>query len=62
MSTSHNNTDTRIHDYKFQVVYQRKKKKGYSTQKATFFDERDALLWEHMLRKKGIKSEIIMIF
>ena len=48
-------------NYKFQVVYQRKKKKGYSTQRATFFDERDALLWEHMLREQGIKCEIVML-
>jgi len=47
---------------KFQVVYQRQKKKGTSTQKATFFDERDALLWEHMLREQGIQSEIVPIF
>ena len=46
---------------KYQVIYQRKKKKGYSTQKATFFDERDAILWEHMLRKQGIQSETIML-
>jgi hypothetical protein len=47
---------------KFQVVYERQKKKGVSIQRATFFDERDALLWEHMLREKGIKSEIIPLF
>ncbi|AOV60203.1 hypothetical protein S820908_055 [Synechococcus phage S-CAM9] len=47
---------------KFQVVYERQKKKGSSTQRATFFDERDALLWEHMLREKGIKSEIVPLF
>jgi len=46
---------------KYQVIYQRQKKKGTSTQKATFFDERDALLWEHMLREKGIKSEIVVL-
>tara|TARA_A100001201_G_scaffold39479_3_gene41192 strand:+ start:2403 stop:2564 length:162 start_codon:yes stop_codon:yes gene_type:complete len=46
---------------KFQVIYQRQKKKGTSTQKATFFDERDAILWEHMLRKQGIQSETIML-
>ena len=46
---------------KFQVVYKRQKKKGVSIQRATFFDERDALLWEHMLREKGIQSEIIPI-
>lgn len=48
-------------ELKFQVVYQRKKKKGSSTQRATFFDERDAILWEHMLRKKGIPCEIHMV-
>jgi len=46
---------------KYQVIYQRQKKKGTSTQKATFFDERDALLWEHMLREQGIQSEIIVL-
>ena len=47
---------------KYQVIYQRQKKKGTSTQKATFFDERDAILWEHMLKSQGVKSEIVVIY
>jgi len=46
---------------KYQVIYQRQKKKGTSTQKATFFDERDALNWAHHLRQQGIQSETIML-
>jgi len=47
---------------KFQVIYERQKKKGTSIQKATFFDERDALIWAQHLKKNQIESEIVLIF
>ena len=47
---------------KYQVIYQRQKKKGTSTQKAVFFDERDALNWVHHLKRDNIESEIVPIF
>lgn len=47
---------------KFQVVYERQKKKGTSVQKATFFYERDALMWAQHLKRNNIESEIVPIF
>tara|TARA_B100000900_G_C20421567_1_gene651171 strand:+ start:730 stop:885 length:156 start_codon:yes stop_codon:yes gene_type:complete len=42
---------------KFKVNYMKPKKKGYySQQVATFYDERDALNWEHHIRKNGCKE------
>ena len=42
---------------KFKVSYMKPKKKGYySQQVATFYDERDALNWEHHIRRNGCKE------
>jgi hypothetical protein len=35
---------------KFKVVYQQMNKKGFKKQEAVFFDERDAINWEHHVR------------
>jgi hypothetical protein len=35
---------------KFKVVYQQLKKKTFKKQEAVFFDERDAINWEHYVR------------
>ena len=35
---------------KFKVVYQQMKKKGFKNQEAVFYDERDAINWEHYVR------------
>ena len=41
---------------KYQVIYQRPKKKGFATQKATFLKIEDAVYWEEMKRKEGCKD------
>ena len=49
---------------KFSVVYQQERKKtGYcSKQEATFFDVRDAMLWERHVKELGCKNvEIVPI-
>ena len=49
---------------KFSVVYQQERKKtGYwSKQTATFFDVRDAMLWERYVKELGCKNvEIVPI-
>jgi len=47
---------------KFKVTYKKPKKKGYySQQVATFYDERDALNWEHYLRKNGCKEIVLTV-
>ena len=35
---------------KFKVVYQQLKKKSFKNQEAVFYDERDAINWEHYVR------------
>ena len=46
---------------KFKVNYMKPKKKGYySQQVATFYDERDALNWEHHIRKNGCKEIVLL--
>jgi hypothetical protein len=50
--------------HKFSVVYQQERKKtGYwSKQEATFFDVRDAMLWERHVKELGCKNvEIVPI-
>jgi len=47
---------------RFKVSYKKPKKKGYySQQVATFYDERDALNWEHHIRKSGCKEIILTV-
>ena len=46
---------------KFQVVYPRQKKKGSSIQRATFFDIEDAIYWEKVINKQGIKETRIEV-
>lgn len=49
---------------KFSVVYQQPKNKTgyYSKQEATFFDIRDAMLWERHVKELGCKNvEIVPI-
>jgi len=47
---------------KFRVSYQKPKKKGhYSQQVATFYDERDALNWEHHIRNNGCREVVISV-
>jgi len=46
---------------KFQVVYPRQKKKGLSIQRATFFDIEDAIYWEKVINKQGIKETRIEV-
>ena len=49
---------------KFSVVYQQERKKtGYwSKQEATFFDVRDAMLWERHVKELGCKNiEIVPV-
>jgi len=47
---------------KFRVSYQKPKKKGhYSQQVATFYDERDALNWEHHVRNNGCREVVISV-
>lgn len=49
---------------RFSVVYKREKKSGYwSKQEATFFDIRDAMLWERHVKELGCKNtEIVPLF
>jgi hypothetical protein len=50
---------------KFKVMYlQPKKKVGYySKQEAIFYDERDALNWEHYVRQKNCQDiQIVPVF
>jgi len=50
---------------KFSVMYQQpKSKSGYwSKQVATFFDVRDAMMWERYVRENGCKNiEIVPVF
>lgn len=50
--------------HKFSVVYQQERKKTgyYSKQEATFFDMRDAMLWERHVKELGCKNvEIVPI-
>ena len=49
---------------KFSVMYQQPKSKSgyYSQQEATFFDVRDAMLWERYVKELGCKNvEIVPI-
>ena len=48
---------------RFSVVYKKEKKSGYwSKQEATFFDVRDAMLWERHVKELGCKNvEIVPI-
>ena len=46
---------------KFQVVYPRQKKKGSSIQRAIFFDIEDAIYWEKVINKQGIKETRIEV-
>ena len=49
---------------KFSVVYQQPKNKSgyYSKQEATFFDVRDAMLWERHVKELGCKNvEIVPV-
>ena len=47
---------------RFRVSYKKPNKKGYySQQVATFYDERDALNWEHHIRKNGCKEVTISV-
>tara|TARA_Y100000289_G_C3811369_1_gene93896 strand:- start:126 stop:272 length:147 start_codon:yes stop_codon:yes gene_type:complete len=41
---------------KYQVIYQQPKKKGFATQKATFFKIEDAVFWEELMKKNGCKD------
>tara|TARA_B100000900_G_scaffold405499_1_gene415188 strand:- start:887 stop:1033 length:147 start_codon:yes stop_codon:yes gene_type:complete len=44
---------------KFLLQYDKPKKKGFSKQKATFFDVRDAMLFERHVKSQGaINTEI----
>ena len=42
--------------YKYQVVYLKPKKKGYSKQVATFLTIDDAAFWEQVVKKQGAKD------
>ena len=47
---------------KFKVTYKKPKKKGFfSNQEAVFFDERDAINWEHYVKKLGYSDIETMV-
>ena len=49
--------------FKYQVVYMKPKKKGYSKQVATFLSIDDAAFWEQVIKKQGAKDiEIVPLF
>ena len=41
---------------KYQVVYLRPKKKGYSKQTASFLSIDDAVFWQQVIEKQGAKD------
>jgi len=48
---------------KYQVHYQKSKKKAQSKQIATFYTIEDASLWEQHIKKQGyFNSEIVPVF
>ena len=49
--------------FKYQVVYLKPKKKGYSKQVATFLSIDDADFWMQVIKKQGAKDiEIVPLF
>jgi hypothetical protein len=46
---------------RFTVTYIKPKKKGTSSQKATFFDAESASLWEQYVRSQGAKEIQILV-
>lgn len=46
---------------KYQVHYQRKKNKGYSSQVATFLKIEDAMFWENLMKQQGAKDIQILV-
>jgi hypothetical protein len=45
----------------YQVKYQKPKKKGFSTQTATFLKIDDAIFWEKVMREQGCKEIQILV-
>ena len=45
---------------KFLLQYEKPKKKGFSTQKATFCDIEDAIWWEKVILDRGCKNTAII--
>jgi hypothetical protein len=46
---------------KYKVTYLKQKKKGSARQEAVFYDERDALNWEHHVRSLHNCSDIEIV-
>lgn len=46
---------------RFTVAYLKQKKKGTSSQKATFFDAESASLWEQYVRSQGATQIQILV-
>ena len=44
---------------KYEVIYDKPKKKGYAKQSATFLKIDDAIFWESHVKEKGCKNIII---
>ena len=44
---------------KYEVIYDKPKKKGYAKQSATFLKIDDAILWESHVKEQGCKNIII---
>ena len=45
----------------YQVTYLKQKKKGYSTQTATFLQIDDAIFWEQIIKQQGAKDIKIVV-
>lgn len=45
----------------YQVIYQKPKRKGYSTQIATFLKIDDAIFWEEIIKQQGAKDVKIVV-
>jgi hypothetical protein len=45
----------------YQVKYLKPKKKGYSTQVATFLKIDDAIFWENVVKEQGAKDITILV-
>tara|TARA_B100000902_G_scaffold337254_1_gene338033 strand:+ start:354 stop:500 length:147 start_codon:yes stop_codon:yes gene_type:complete len=45
----------------YEVNYMKPKKKGFSTQRATFLKIDDAIFWENIIKNQGCKDIKILI-
>ena len=45
----------------YEVNYQKPKKKGYATHKATFMKIEDAIFWEQVMLSQGCKDFKILV-